>query len=54
MFPSPAVKIKQPISFFDQPNIFPKILNRINANPNDIQAIEAGSSKSKPNFIFGQ
>ena len=40
VFPKPAVKIKQPINFLDQPNTFPNKLNIMNANPKEIQVIE--------------
>jgi hypothetical protein len=45
VFPKPAVIIKQPVSFLDQPNHFPRKLKNKKETANPIQAIPIGKNR---------
>ena len=54
VLPKPAVKIKQPINFLDQPYIFPNVENIRKDKPKAIHATDAGSNKSQLKLILGK
>ncbi len=53
VFPKPAVMIKQPVNFLDQPKCFPSALKNRYDIKKVIQAMPIGYNKSVLSCIFG-
>jgi len=53
VFPSPAVIIKQPVSFLDHPNLLPKKLKNKYETINPIHATLMGNNNSLLHSILG-